>query len=173
MNPISKKISSKDLDDELRNIRENLTRSLGKKHGRIIRVATLPTLKERLANLQKKIEAHQKDIKKSLEETLKNSQKMIVNYYLPLVLENPPDELFGIFGVPTEQDINNWLESEIENTFPTADSLINKIQLEVNYKDVTFDTLNGEDFLKSIKEAYPEVDWDKAYKEFRAAGESK
>ena len=48
-----------------------------------------------------------------------------------------------------------------------------KIQLEVNYKDVTFDTLNGEDFLKSIKEAYPEVDWDKAYKEFRAAGESK
>ena len=78
---------------------------------------------------------------------------MIVNYYLPLVLENPPDELFGIFGVPTEQDINNWLESEIENTFPTADSLINKIQLEVNYKDVTFDTLNGEDFLKSIKEA--------------------
>ena len=167
------KISSKDLDDELRNIRENLTRSLGKKHGRIIRVATLPTLKERLANLQKKIEAHQKDIKKSLEETLKNSQKMIVNYYLPLVLENPPDELFGIFGVPTEQDINNWLESEIENTFPTADSLINKIQLEVNYKDVTFDTLNGEDFLKSIKEAYPEVDWDKAYKEFRAAGESK
>ena len=167
------KISSKDLDDELRNIRENLTRSLGKKHGRIIRVATLPTLKERLANLQKKIEAHQKDIKKSLEETLKNSQKMIVNYYLPLVLENPPDELFGIFGVPTEQDINNWLESEIENTFPTADSLINKIQLEVNYKDVTFDTLNGEDFLKSIKEAYPAVDWEKAYKEFRAAGESK
>ena len=167
------KISSKDLDDELRNIRENLTRSLGKKHGRIIRVATLPTLKERLADLQKKIEAHQKDIKKSLDETLKNSQKMIVNYYLPLVLENPPDELFGIFGVPTEQDINNWLESEIENTFPTADSLINKIQLEVNYKDVTFDTLNGEDFLKSIKEAYPTVDWDKTYEEFRAAGESK
>ena len=167
------KISSKDLDDELRNIRENLTRSLGKKHGRIIRVATLSTLKERLANLQKKIEAHQKDIKKSLDETLKNSQKMIVNYYLPLVLENPPDELFGIFGVPTEQDINKWLKSAIESTFPTADSLIKKIQLEVNYKDVTFDTLNGEDFLKSIKEAYPEVDWDKAYKEFRAAGESK
>ena len=167
------KISSKDLDDELRNIRENLTRSLGKKHGRIIRVATLSTLKERLANLQKKIETHQKDIKKSLEETLKNSQKMIVNYYLPLVLENPPDELFGIFGVPTEQDINKWLKSAIESTFPTADSLIKKIQLEVNYKDVTFDTLNGEDFLKSIKEAYPEVDWDKAYKEFRAAGESK
>lgn len=167
------KISSKDLDDELRHIREKLTRSLGKKHGRIIRVATLPTLKERLADLQKKIEAHQKDIKKSLDETLKNSQKMIVNYYLPLVLENPPDELFGIFGVPTEQDINNWLKSEIESTFPTAESLIKKIQLEVNYKDVTFDTLNGEDFLKSIKEAYPTVDWDKTYEEFRAAGESK
>jgi len=29
-----------------------------------------------------------------------------------------------------------------------------------------------EDFLKSLKAAFPSVDWDKAYAEFRAAGES-
>ena len=43
----------------------------------------------------------------------------------------------------------------------------------MNYKDVTFDTLNREDFLGSIQKAYPDEDWEKAYKEFRAAGESK
>jgi hypothetical protein len=36
---------------------------------------------------------------------------------------------------------------------------------------VTFETLNREDFLDAIKEAFPRIDWDKAYKEFRAAGE--
>ena len=42
---------------------------------------------------------------------------------------------------------------------------------QVRFKDVTFETLNREDFLQSVKEAFPSVDWDKAYEEFRAAGE--
>ena len=46
-----------------------------------------------------------------------------------------------------------------------------QMQLDIRYKDVTFETLNREDFLDAIKEAFPHVDWDKAYKEFRAAGE--
>jgi hypothetical protein len=37
--------------------------------------------------------------------------------------------------------------------------------------DVTFEMLNREDFLDAIKAAFPRIDWDKAYKEFRAAGE--
>lgn len=45
------------------------------------------------------------------------------------------------------------------------------MQLDVRYKDVTFETLNREDFLKTIKAAFPQVDWEKAYSEFRAAGE--
>lgn len=32
-------------------------------------------------------------------------------------------------------------------------------------------TANREDFLDAVKEAFPHVDWDKAYKEFRAAEE--
>jgi hypothetical protein len=36
---------------------------------------------------------------------------------------------------------------------------------------VTFETLNQEDFLDAVKEAFPQVDWDKAYTEYRAAGE--
>jgi hypothetical protein len=42
---------------------------------------------------------------------------------------------------------------------------------DVRYKDVTFETLNQEDFLDAIKEVFPHADWDKAYKEFLAAGE--
>jgi len=55
--------------------------------------------------------------------------------------------------------------------FPKADALIQKMQLDIRYKDVTFETLNQEDFLVAVKEAFPQVDWDKAYTEYRAAGE--
>lgn len=164
-------VSSKALDKELRDIREKLTRSLGKKHGRIIRKAALPKLEERLSDLKKKIEEHQKSMKADLEAVLEKSKKQVLEYYLPIITSNPPDELYGIFGTPTDEDIQSWLHAELSIAFPEADSLINKIQLDVNYKDVTFDTLNRDDFLESIKTAYPEVNWDKTYKEFRAAGE--
>lgn len=63
-----------------------------------------------------------------------------------------------------------WLGCELDRVFPTAEALIQKMQLDVCYKDVTFETLNQEDFLDAIKEAFPHIDWDKAYQEFRAAG---
>ena len=46
------------------------------------------------------------------------------------------------------------------------------MKLDERYKDVTFETLNRKDFLESVKEAFPYVDWDKAYSEFKAAGQS-
>lgn len=55
---------------------------------------------------------------------------------------------------------------------PSAESLIQEMKLEERYKDVTFETLNRDDFLESVKEAFPRVDWEKAYSEFKAAGES-
>ena len=41
------------------------------------------------------------------------------------------------------------------------------MNLEVRYKDVTFETLNQLDFLDAVKQAFPRVDWDKAYSEFK------
>ena len=63
------------------------------------------------------------------------------------------------------------LNGELDRIFPKADALIQKMQIDVRYKDVTFETLNREDFLIAIKEAFPRIDWDQPYKEFRAAGE--
>jgi len=63
------------------------------------------------------------------------------------------------------------LEAELEREFPKADTLIDKMQLNVRYKDMTFETLNQDDFLEAVKAAFPGIDWGKAYKEFRAAGE--
>jgi hypothetical protein len=64
------------------------------------------------------------------------------------------------------------LNIELDKVFPKAVSLIKQMQLDVRYKDVTYETLNQPDFLDTIKRAFPVVDWESAYEEYRAAGES-
>ncbi|MCX7111413.1 MAG: hypothetical protein NTX45_15055 [Proteobacteria bacterium] len=169
----SSKLSSKPLEDELNEIRKNLTRSMGKDHGRVVLKAAKPRLMERMDEFRKRLEAHQKAVKTGLQQHLTDSRQQIVEYYLPRVIENPPDALRGqIFTPkPSDEDAKLWLDVELNKIFPSAESLIQEMRLEVHFKDVTFETLNRDDFLESIKAAYPNLNWDKTYHDFKAAGE--
>lgn len=168
------KLSSKPLEDELNDIRKFLTPSLGKDHGRVVLKAQRPRLTERLGKFREKLEAHRQEVKTTLQKHLDESRAQIVGYYTPLILKNPPDALNGqlLTAEPAEEDARRWLDAELNRVFPTAESLIEEMRLEERFKDVTFETLNREDFLESVKAAFPLVDWEKAYSEFRAAGES-
>jgi hypothetical protein len=167
------KLSSKALEDELNEIRKNFTPSLGKDHGRVMLKAAKPHLEKRLGEFRKKLEAHQKTVEKELQKHLDESRKQVVNYYEPIVMRNPSDALLGqlLHNHLSEDDVPRWLDTMLKRKFPPAEKLIQKMQLVVRYKDVTFETLNHPDFLESVKNAFPDVDWDKAYEEFKAAGE--
>jgi hypothetical protein len=78
----------------------------------------------------------------------------------------------GLMGQPTEEDARHWLNLQLDQSFPKAESVVSDMKFVARYKDVTFETLNEDDFLKAVKVAFHFVDWDKAYEEFRAAGES-
>ena len=88
---------------------------------------------------------------------------------MPRMIESPPDAMRGQFLKFGEAEARAWLDGEVDRVFPKAEALIRKMQLDVRYKDVTFETLNRDDFLDAIKKAFPHVDWEKAYSEFRAA----
>lgn len=169
----SSSLSSKALEDDLNEIRKNLTPSLGKNHGRVVLKNGKPRLEQRIAELNSKLEKHQETVRETLQIKLTMSREQVVEYYLPLAMKNPPDAAFGqsLSGDPTESQLRKWLDRRLTNIFPDADHLIHKMTLDVSFKDVTFETLNRPDFLESVKDAFPDVDWDKAYKEFRAAGE--
>ena len=168
------KLSSKPLEDALNEIRKNLTRSLGKDHGRVVLKAAKPLLVTRLAEFRAKLAAHQETIKAELQEHLTTSRELIVVYYQPRVMKTPPDELLGqsLNGEVSEAAASGWLHRQLDRVFPKAEFLIQEMRLDERYKDVTFETLNREDFLESVKDAFPSVDWDKAYSEFKAAGQS-
>lgn len=168
------KLSSKPLEDALNEIRKNFTRSLGKDHGRVVLKAAKPHLVARLTEFRGKLETHQKSVEADLQKHLDASRDEIIAYYLPRVIQARPDALLGqsLSGEISETAASQWLRGELRRVFPSAESLIQEMKLDERYKDVTFETLNREDFLASVKEAFPNVDWDKAYTEFKAAGES-
>jgi hypothetical protein len=152
-------------------IRKNFTPSLGKDHGRVVLKAAKQHLEERLKAFRSELEKHQETVKAELQGKLDESREQIVDYYAPIVVKNPPDAMRGQFLKFEEPEARIWLDHELDRAFPKAEALIQKMQLDVRYKDVTFETLNREDFLTAIKNTFPHVDWDKAYSEFRAAGE--
>ena len=78
----------------------------------------------------------------------------------------------GQFPEIGKKEARVWLNSELERDFLKARNLLHKMQLDVNYKDVTFETLNCKEFIDAIKEAFPHIDWDQAYSDYLAAGES-
>lgn len=167
------KLSSKPLEDALNDIRKNFTPSLAKDHGRVVLKSAKPLLVERLATFRAKLEEHQKAVAADLQKHLDESRKQIVDYYLPRVVQAPPDALLGqLFSEkPSEDSARRWLDFELNRVFPRAEVLILEMKLNERFKDVTFETLNRTDFLESVKAAFPSIDWDKAYDEFRAAGE--
>ncbi len=169
------KLSSKPLEDALNEIRKNFTPSLGKDHGRVVLKAAKPHLVARLTEFRAKLEVHQKEVEADLQKHLETSRTQIVAYYLPRVMDAKPDALLGqsLNGEITEAAASSWLHGELDKVFPNAKSLIQEMKLEERYKDVTFETLNRKDFLDSVKDAFPHVDWDKAYSEFKAAGQSR
>jgi len=169
------KLSSKPLENTLNEIRRNFTPSLGKDHGRVVLKAAKPHLSERLKELREKIKTHQKKIEADLQQQLDDSRKQIVDYYLPIIEGTPPDALLGqsLSGKPSTEEIRQWIDDEMDRVFPSAESLIQKIVLEERYKDVTFETLNSEDFLESVEHAFPKLDWEKTYKGFQAAGQKR
>lgn len=165
-------LSSKALEKTLNDIRKNFTPSLGKDHGRVVLKAAKQHLDERLVKLRDELKAHQEKVEKELQGQLDESRKQIVEYFVDRVVASPPDAMRGQFLNFGEAEAKAWLERELDRVFPKAEALIQKMNLDVRYKDVTLETLNREDFLDAVKEAFPHVDWDKAYNEFRAAGET-
>jgi hypothetical protein len=166
----SSELSSKALDTKLATIRKDFTRSLGKIHGRVVLKSAKPHLEERFSEFRKDLEQHQSKVEAKLQATLDESVSQIDGLYVPAVLAAPPDSMRGSYQTVDEASARNWLNFELSRVIPKASALIQRMSLDVRYMDVTFETLNRDDFLESLQAAYPTISWDGAHEEFRAAG---
>ncbi|MBZ0217446.1 MAG: hypothetical protein K8F25_12885, partial [Fimbriimonadaceae bacterium] len=168
-------LSPKKIEDELRKIRKNFTPTLGKDQGSVLLKAQKPQFEKQLGELRTKLEKYQTEVQEKLQEELDSSRDDVVEIFVPQVIANPPDEFKArlLTLCPTEEDARRWLSHKFDDVIPNAEKLIRKMEIELTYKDVTFETLNKPGFLSSIKAAFPAVDWESAYEEYRAAGEKR
>jgi hypothetical protein len=166
-------LSSRALEAEQKKLLDDLTRSLGKPWGRVVLRAKRQLFDDRVKELRKKIEQQKAKVKGALEQQLAESLDKVIDYYLPLARSKPPDGLLGqlMSSVPTDSQIRGWLLSELEPEFPNARQLVTDMRLDVQFRDVTYETLNEKGFAHALVRAYPQVNWDKPFDEFRAAEE--
>ena len=167
-------LSSKSLDDELRSIRDRYSPSLGKDHGRVILKRRKPELTKCLEDFRGKLEAHRQEVADKIQAHIDDSMKQVVDYYVPLVSARPPRDLSAQLpnDKPTEEQVRRWLKSELAKVFPKSQNLVKRMELRALFKDVTFETLNHDNFINLVKKAFPLVDWERPHKEFMAAKES-
>ncbi len=169
----SSQVSSKALEDALRLIREDFTQSLGKPWGRVILRSVRPLFDKRIEDFREKLKAHKEQVESELAKLLEDSQKELIEHFLPMVKKNPPDALLGQLSLkcPNDAIIKNWLDDELKNVFPSVYELISDMRLDVQLRDVTYETVSQPEFAYAIREAYPLVDWKKPFDEFHAAKE--
>jgi len=166
-------VSSKKLEDELNYIRDNLTRSLGKPWGRVLLKSVRPLFDERIQEFRERLEEYRKKIKEEIEQHLEESKNQVVEYYLPLFEKDPPDALRSglLYSNPTKDDVRCWLKDELNRKFPKPEDLITEMRLDIQFRDVTYETLCEDGFFEAIQDAYPNVNWQKPFEEFNAAKE--
>ncbi|MDZ7721632.1 MAG: hypothetical protein U5R06_02100 [candidate division KSB1 bacterium] len=163
------KLSSKSIEESLKNIRDTYTQSLGDPWGRVVLRSKKHLLEEKLSELEQKIKEFKGRVRNELETELKRSFDEIINYYAPIIMNDPP----AAFKVQIIQEINletakKYVSTVLEKTFPKADSLISDMKLQVQYRDVTYETLNQNKFAKALQKAYPIINWEKPFNEFQA-----
>lgn len=165
------KISSKPLERDLQKIRDDFTRSLGERWGRVILRSARLHFDHRIDQFQKCLDAYKRSLRRDLEKLLDQSLKQIVEYYRPRVKKTLPDSLRAQVLVVTNDSVDAWLRGQLGSYFPTVDELLVGMELQVQFRDVTYETLRDKRFGEALRKAFPLVGWEKPFNEFNAASE--
>ncbi len=167
----SSESSSRQLEAALKEIRDTFTSSLGKPWGRVLLRARCPEFDKRVEELRERLAKHKKSVVESLAKHLKESQDKLVEHFFLLVQQSPPEALLGQITnpSPTSCQIRAWLEGELSRVIPDPSELLTEMTLDVQFRDVTYETLTEDGFAKRLREAYPQLEWDKPFAEFDAA----
>jgi len=164
----SSAISSAPLTKKVDELRKDYTPSIGR-GDRVMLKSARQKFDESVAVIRAELATYSAKLEATIETELAKSKEAIINFYEPIAAANPPNAAHGLFG----SDARAWLAHELQRAFPSANTLVSKMSLDVDFKDVTFETLQAPKFLKAVKLAFPGSNWDKAHEEYQAAGESR
>ena len=166
-------VSAHEIEAQLECIRDEYTRALPREigKGRVFLKARKAEMKARIRDLGKDLDMHQNRLEGVPAGILDDSRWRVIQYYERLVSRSPPHGLRLQCGDALRSaDVQLWIGGCLSN-FPSVDSVVQKMKLHVDYKDVTYETLTNEGFVDWVAGAFPDVDGDRPFHEVKAAKE--
>ena len=165
-------VSSAQMEAEVKQLREQ-TKSLGRPWGRVLLRSNRPEFDQHVAEIRRKLDKHKAKAREELTTVLKDSRERLIKHFHPLVKTLPPPKLLSQItnNPPTDAQIDTWLDMQLDRTIPKEEDLMSDMSLDVQFRDVTYETLKQDGFAEKLRQAYPMVDWDKPFTEFNAAEE--
>lgn len=159
-----------EIDQRVRALRERYTRSLGDGLGSVILRSKRQEFTSEVQVIGDSIEKFQAKVVERLEKELTDSRKKLVEGLLPAVKKSTPPALQAqVSGKPTVEVLRRYLDDQLTRVFPSAQSLIGEMKLELVSKGVTYETLSSQEFQERVRAAFPYENWDKPFREFEAA----
>lgn len=109
-----------------------------------------------IESLRNSVGTFKKNITEKLQEAMDKNRKALHQALLPSVITNPPKDWIPSDGSkPDDDTVAEWLDDELKQAFGTAESLIGKMEVNVHYKGVTYETLKDPKFIEVAKRAFP------------------
>lgn len=162
----------KKIEDKVKELRADHIESLGARYGSVILRNQRKEFDEKVKALQDELKVLRKTVEAELQNEIETSREKLLEMLLPGVMNNPPQKLKKhLFGELTKEEAERFIGKELDREIPNADKLIGEMQLHCDYKDVTFEMLNDEAFIKAIEGKYSGGNFAKLYSEQETIGQ--
>jgi hypothetical protein len=167
------KLSGKEIEDKVAQLRKTYTRSMGKRLGSVILLKNKEIFEKKVNKISKEIEKFSEKVKISLEKELSYTKKEISKILLPVIMKNPPDELKGIIMTkkPSQKIAEEFISDELSKFLPDVDGLITEMELHCDFKDITYEMLNDPLFQENIQKQFRIENFLKPFESFSAVQE--
>jgi len=127
-----------------------------KGYGTVVRRSRKEEFQKMTDNLRADVEAFQKGVTKNLQKHMDNNAGTLVQALLPAVKQNPPASYTKIYGTELKKvQVKTLLEADIKEAFGKAKWLVQEMNVKVVFKDVAYESLVDEEFLKIARREMP------------------
>jgi len=147
-------------------IKEYLTLLPGYKY--VVLRSVKPKFVRKVEQLTKAVKRFQEHVKADLQAAVDDNRKKLVDAWLPLVKESPPQRWNKHYGgMLSDQLARKLLDNDLQKAFLSADSLVNEMKVKLVFKGVTYELLQDEEFINLARQRLPVL--EELYYEFEAA----
>lgn len=138
------------------------------KFGPVVRRSDKPDLLKAVDVLRQAVSEFRAKVEMELQDSMDKSRLALVQALLPGVQRNPPKQWLPSTGQkPDKETCRIFLEQELARAFGSARALLNEMQVQIQFKGVTYETLKNKEFLEAAAKAG--LDVSKFHEEYEAA----